>query len=149
MTIQLDTNILTRIAQPTHSFHLTAVAAIKRLESQGHTMCVVPQNLYEFWSVATRPIANNGLGLSVVETKVELEGIKKSFALHLDPPSLLAEWEKLVVAFDCKGKPSHDARIIASMNVRGITQLLTFNAADFERYGSVTLLDPSSVSTQP
>src|SRR3954466_8833876 len=36
------------------------------------------------------------------------------FCLHLDPPSLLDEWERLIVAYDCKGKVAHDARIVAA-----------------------------------
>jgi len=147
MKIQLDTNLITRIAQPTHALHETALRAVQHLEAAGHMLCLVPQNLYEFWTVATRPIANNGLGLAVAEAKVELAAIKKAFCLHLDPPSLLDEWQRLIVAYDCKGKVAHDARIVAAMNVHGLTQIITFNTADFARYPGIILLDPNSVLT--
>jgi predicted nucleic acid-binding protein len=71
MNVQLDTNILTRLAQASHPHFATALAAVQQLESAGHALCIVPQNLYEFWAVATRPVTDNGLGLAVPEAKAE------------------------------------------------------------------------------
>jgi predicted nucleic acid-binding protein len=147
MIVQLDTNILTRIAQPSHPFHATALSAVRGLELAGHTLCIVPQNLFEFWVVATRPMANQGLGLAAVEAKAEFDKLRSAFALHLDPPSLLDEWEKLIVQYDCKGKVAHDIRIVASMNLHGVKHLLTFNGRDFVRYSSITLLEPAATAT--
>ena len=144
MNVQLDTNILTRLAQPSHPFHAVALAALRNLQSAAHVPCIIPQNLFEFWVVATRRVEDNGLGLSVAETKAELDKLKDAFALFLDSPLLLDEWEKLVVAHDCKGKGAHDARIVAAMNIHGTKQLLTFNAKDFVRYAGVTVLDAAS-----
>src|SRR5580700_9915789 len=123
MNIQLDTNILARLAQASHPQYATALAALHQLESAGHTPCIVPQNLFEFWAVATRPVAGNGLGLAVAEAKTEFDKLKRSFLLLADPLALLDEWERLVVNHDCKGKSAHDARIVAAMNVHGVRQL--------------------------
>ena len=141
MNVQLDTNILTRLAQPSHAFHAVALAALRNLQSAAHVPCIVPQNLFEFWAVATRRVADNGLGLSAAEAKAELDRLKNAFVLFPDSPLLLGEWEKLVVAHDCKGKVAHDARIVAAMNLLGIKQLLTFNVKDFVRFTSITVLD--------
>src|SRR6185369_2944291 len=67
MNVVLDANVLLRLADPTSSAHAIAATAILALRLHGHTLYVVPQCIYEFWAVATRPIANNGLGLSVTE----------------------------------------------------------------------------------
>jgi predicted nucleic acid-binding protein len=144
MNIQLDTNILTRLAQLTHRHHDQALAAVRELQSEGHVLCIVPQNIFEFWAVATRPVAENGLGLSIEETKAEVDKLKIAFLLLLDTPALLGEWERLVVDYACRGKSAHDARIIAAMNIRGVTHLLTFNSKDFSRYTKLTVLDASS-----
>jgi predicted nucleic acid-binding protein len=144
MNIQLDTNILARLAQASHPQYAIALAALQNVESAGHTPCIVPQNLFEFWAVATRPVAGNGLGLAVSEAKTELDSIKSSFLLLADPLGLLDEWERLIVAHDCKGKSAHDARIVAAMNVHGVAQLLTFNGPDFARYPGITVLDPAT-----
>ena len=62
MNILLDTNILTRVAQKNHVQHDVARIAVAEIRRQNHFACVMPQNLYEFWAVCTRPIgAKNGL----------------------------------------------------------------------------------------
>src|SRR5437016_3750567 len=141
MTIQLDTNVLARIAQPTHPHPQIALTAKQRLESRGDALCIVPQHLYEFWVVATRSIAENGLGLVVADAKAEIDRIRAAFPLNPDSPVLLDEWERLVVAHDCKGKSAHDARIVAAMKLHAVTQLLTFNTKDFTRYTDIAVLD--------
>lgn len=38
------------------------------------------------------------------------------------------------------GKNTHDARIVAAMNVHGVVNLLTFNRDDFKRYSGMSCL---------
>ncbi len=64
MNVQVDTNILTRLAQHSHPQHDKALIAVTNLTSALHSLTIVPQNLFEFWAVATRPAGENGLGLS-------------------------------------------------------------------------------------
>lgn len=149
MNVQLDTNILTRLAQPSHPLHAAALAALRDLQSAGHAISIVPQNLFEFWVVATRPISDNGLGLIVLEAKAELDKVRSAFVLLHDTPALLDEWERLLVAHDCRGKPAHDARIVAAMNVHGVKGLLTFNVRDVARYAEVTVLDAAAADATP
>jgi hypothetical protein len=49
---------------------------------------IVPQNLIEFWAVATRPQVNNGLGMTIDEATTELMSLKALFVLFLDEPSI-------------------------------------------------------------
>jgi predicted nucleic acid-binding protein len=145
MTTQLDTNVLTRLAQPTDPAHVTARAAVAKLQAAGRGPYIIPQNLYEFWAVATRPVANNGLGLTVPECHAEITRLRALFPLLPDAPTLLDVWESLVVTHDCKGKVAHDARIVAAMQTHGIRDLLTFNTADFARFAGITAIDPATV----
>ena len=62
MPVLIDTNILLRIAEPTHEWHQLALQATDHLRAAGHELVIVPQNLYELWVVATRTPAGNGLG---------------------------------------------------------------------------------------
>ena len=87
MSVQLDTNILTRLSHPTDPAHGIAGAAVAKLAAAGQDFIIVPQNLYEWWTVATRPIANNGLGLSVPEAHGEIVRRKALFPLRA-PPSI-------------------------------------------------------------
>lgn len=145
MRLLLDTNILTRSAQPAHPMHTDAVDAISALRTAGDELCVVPQNLVEFWAVATRPLSVNGLEMATAQAQVELARIKSFFRYLPDTPLVYDEWERLVANHSVSGKNSYDARIAAAMIVHGITHLLTFNVPDFKRYSEITVVSPSEV----
>jgi predicted nucleic acid-binding protein len=141
----LDTNILTRSAQSGHPQQLPARNAVKQLFDRGEQICIVPQNLYEFWAVATRSPAENGLGMSMVEAESELARVKEVFTLLGDEEGILQEWERLVIAHQVRGKTSHDARLVAAMHRHGLTHLLTFNASHFNRFPGITVVTPEEV----
>ena len=85
--ILLDTNILLRYARIADSDFAKVDIAVNTLHANGDVLCVVPQNVYEFWAAATRPTAANGLALSVPECQVQLARIKRLFLLP-DLPTL-------------------------------------------------------------
>jgi predicted nucleic acid-binding protein len=149
MTILLDTNILIRAAQPLHPMHQPAVDSVATLRQGGDTLYLVPQNLYEFWVVATRPPGENGLGLDVAQAQSELSQLKAMFRILDETPAILPEWERLVSHYQVKGKNGHDARLVAAMIIHGIERLLTFNVADFQRYREITVISPESVLVSP
>jgi len=120
-------------------------AASRKLRTRGVNLGIVPQNLYEFWATATRPISANGLGLTISETESELVKIKSAFRLFLDHSSLLSEWESLVAKYNCHGRVSYDARIVAAMNTHSIPEVLTLNGADFARFPMIRAVDPRNV----
>ena len=144
--ILLDTNILLRYASTTDPAFATVDTAINSLHASGEVLCVVPQNVYEFWATATRPTASNGLGLSIHECQVQVARVKRLFRFLPDLPTLFAEWEALVGAHTCHGRVSYDARLVAAMRTHGITQLLTFNGPDFARFPGLTILDPATLA---
>lgn len=146
MNILVDANVLLRLADPTNPSHGSAATAVATLRAQGDVLHIVPQCVYEFWVVASRPIANNGLGLSIAECVVELANVESSFPLLDDKPTLYAEWKSVVATFGCHGKIAHDARYVASMRTHGLDHLLTFNVGDFARYPGVVALDPVTIA---
>ena len=145
MSILLDTNILTRLVQPSHPHHPVASAAVLSLQQRREELRVVSQNLYEFWVVATRPVTANGLGLPAPAATAMLDHFETLFHPLADPPDLYARWKALVTAHATSGKAGHDARLVATMQAHGIDRILTFNVGDFSRYPSVTPLDPATV----
>lgn len=149
MSTLLDTNILTRAAQPGHSMHQAALDAMAELRRQGEILCIVPQNLYEFWVVCTRPTEQNGLGMSPAEAQVELARLKTLFSLLDDTPAIFPQWERLVTQYQIQGKNAHDARLAAAMMVHGLSRILTFNVGDFRRFQTLTVLDPQQVVAAP
>ncbi len=145
MRILIDTNVLGRLSQPDHAMHATAIAAVKVLRDGQHELRLVPQVIYEYWTVATRPAAENGLGLTIEETTAKLTDFKAVFPLLRDERGILDRWEKFVVAHRVQGKPGHDAHLVAAMDRHGLSHLLTFNPKDFRRFTTVQVLEPVQV----
>lgn len=147
MSFLIDTNILVRSQQINHGEHASVANALAQLPANGYAIHVVPQVLYEFWVVATRPIANRGLGLSVDETALVVTDTLSTFVLKDDAADVFQQWRELVVHHRVSGKPAHDARLVAAMRVHGLTHLLTFNVADFARYNDITVVSPAALLT--
>ncbi|HXG64374.1 MAG TPA: type II toxin-antitoxin system VapC family toxin [Blastocatellia bacterium] len=145
MAYLTDTNILLRIVEPLHSMHTQAAGAVGNLIIQGETLCLLPQNLIEFWNVCTRPADKNGLGFSLQETEAHVAHFESAFTLLPDTPAIYQEWRRLVVRYSVSGVQVHDARIVAAMNAHGISHLLTFNVRDFARYQGITVVAPQDV----
>ncbi|MEM7554090.1 MAG: PIN domain-containing protein [Cyanobacteria bacterium P01_A01_bin.84] len=142
MSYLVDTNILLRTIQETHPMHKSSVQAVRNLLTQEKNLCIIPQNLIEFWVVATRPVEVNGLGLSVADALQELEQMKNFFVLLPDTASIFTVWETLIRKYKIIGKPSHDARLVAAMIVHNLNYLLTFNINDFKRFSEINAIDP-------
>jgi len=149
MRVLLDTNVLARAAQVGHPQHEAAAKAVAAMPNRGLTTVLVPQNLYEFWVVCTRPLGENGLGMEVGAARVMIEELRKAFQVMDETPAFLPTWESLVAQHDVRGKSAHDARLVAAMKVHGITMLLTFNKQHFVRYAGVSIMTPDeAVGTQ-
>lgn len=145
MSILADTNVLLRTAQPQHPHFVTTLRALDVLRNKGERLHIAPQNIVEFWAVATRPAGVNGLGLTVEQTATELDSLKSLFILLPEAP-IHAEWERIVRKYRVSGKNVHDARLVASMIVHGVRDILTFNVLDFSRYNEISVLDPAKVN---
>jgi predicted nucleic acid-binding protein len=144
MAVLLDTNILVRLMNPLAAQAVMAERALNTLRAGDEELQITAQNLVEFWAVATRPVAENGLGLPVEQAIKEVTALKALFVLLPELP-LQGEWERLVTQYSVSGKGCHDARLVAAMMVHGTDTILTFNVQDFSRYDGITVLDPRAV----
>ena len=145
MKILVDSNILLRTTEVGHHQHLPSADALDTLENRDHELVIVPQILYEYWSVATRPLENNGLGMSPADVHERVTDFLDLYRLLRDERAIFPIWEQLVTSHGVKGKPAHDARLVAAMLRHSITHLLTYNTSDFKRYSEITALSPVSV----
>jgi predicted nucleic acid-binding protein len=144
--ILLDTNILLRLGGAEHPQHEKAVAAIDILHRSNLKPVLVPQVLYEYWVVATRPLEVNGLGMSVDDADRTAAAWTTQFRLLGDERGIFPRWRTLVVTYQVQGKPAHDARLVAAMLRHGVTHLLTFNTADFKRFEYIVAVSPDDVA---
>ena len=91
MSFAVDTNVLLRSIDDGHAAQPVAENSFLTLRGDGETLSIFPQNLIEFWAVATRPLANNGLGWSIDRAEQELADLKKLFVVLADTDAILAE----------------------------------------------------------
>jgi len=143
--VLVDTSTLLRTLQPLHPQREIARSTIKALTEQGRELHIVPQNLVELWVVATRPVEQNGLGMSSPTVAAELARLKSMFLLLPETPTIFPIWEALVTEHQVSGKPAHDARLVAAMQAHGLTAILTFDKTGFSRYPAIEVVHPEQV----
>lgn len=148
MRYLIDANVFLRQAQPRDPHFAVADNALRVLAGRGEVLCVVPQTLYEFWVVSTRPTTARGdLGWTPAQTETELARLESIFELLPDEP-LYFQWRRLVTTYGVSGVNAHDARLVAAMKVHRLTHLLTCNAKNFRRYEAaenIAVVEPDSV----
>ncbi len=148
----VDSNILLRAVEAGHPLQVVARQALHQLTTAGAALYIAPQNLIEFWAVATRPVAANGLGLTPAQAATEVANFKTAFLLLPEAPTVFPEWERIAALYNVIGKQAHDARLVAVMKAHGVARIVTFNTADFSRYAAgegIAVVDPAGVAVPP
>ena len=126
----LDTNVLvdaTNDARPRHT------AALALLETRDD-LAISAQVVREYLVVATRPPAVNGLGLSLHQSRANLDEIRRSVRLLPEETPILPAFATLLDGHPAQGKRLHDAFLVATMLAHGVDTLITSNPGDFERF---------------
>jgi hypothetical protein len=77
-----DTNILLRSLNPNDPQYGVVKNALSTFRLRNEVLSIAPQNLIEFWAVATRTVKENGLGLTTAEAESEIAGIRRFFRLQ-------------------------------------------------------------------
>ncbi len=145
----VDSNILIRWVQPNDPDYSAVEAAISVLSRRDVVLCYTSQNLAEFWNACTRPVGRNGYGLSPEDADRKARLFEAKLKLLPDGPLVHEEWRRLIVAHRVSGVQVHDTRLVASMTVYGVKQILTFNTGDFARFSGIEALLPKDVVQAP
>src|SRR5215469_15689895 len=132
-----DTNVLLRSLYPEHPQYGAAENALASLRLRNESLCVAPQNLIEFWTVATRPREGNGLGMPPARAANEIAALRQFFRLLPATPEVFEAWQEIVVSLGISGRQTHDAHLVAVMKIYSVTNILTFNGSDFRRYPGI------------
>ena len=141
----VDTNVLLRITRRADPQHKLVDSALARLAENGSILYYTQQNIAELWNAMTRPVARNGLGLSIMETEHEVKAIEAGMSLLPDSEAVYWEWRRIVVQYGVSGVQVHDARLAATMYVHGVSDILTLNVGDFERFDGLHAIHPSNI----
>jgi len=146
MPVLVDTNVLLRAVQPSHPMHPVALRALERLFAGSDPLVIAIQNVAEFWNAATRPLAVNGLGMTIDEVRGEVERLEGFFEIVSESADSYAAWKALVTTHRVSGAQVHDARLAAVMTASGNTRILTFNVRDFIRFAGIEAIHPEQIA---
>ena len=129
----IDTNVLVMSRIPGAPDHDAARAGLERALRDPGPLRISRQVIREYLSVVTRP-QTWPVALTREEALDDVSRLIGSFEILEDGPVVT---ESLVLCRDVSvgGRQIHDANIVATMLAHGERRLLTFNAADFRRYG--------------
>jgi predicted nucleic acid-binding protein len=135
MAYLLDSGILLRLVDKADRQHDLVRRAVGALGNRGENLAILTQNVAEFCNVATRPLANNGLAMTPTRALELLEFDVEPLCSRLsEPADVYQELKRLIAKFSVTGKQVHDARLVATMLVWRVENILTLNDRDFRRY---------------
>jgi hypothetical protein len=103
----------------------------------------------EFLVAATRPSADNGFGLALIEALESLAGFREHVRLVPEEKPLLPTLLGLLAQSPAAGKRIHDAHIIAAAMVHRVRLVVNLNADDFRHFfAHVTCLTPAEAGAR-
>jgi predicted nucleic acid-binding protein len=76
---------------------------------------------------------------------MELEKLRRLFRVLSSTPGVLEVWQRVVPTLGITGKQTHDAHLVAVMEVYSINNILTFNTGHFGRFSNIAVIDPAQI----
>lgn len=144
-SVFVDTNVLVYASRPGASQHGAARFTLARLRLEANPLWISRQVLREYLAAATRP-QPSGSALPMAAAVTDVRRFLLAFNLAEDTDDVLDRLLQLLATHPGAGKQVHDATLVATMLAHGITRLLTFNGADFRRFGALITLEPVSAT---
>jgi len=137
----LDTNVLLCASDRSRQQHSDALKLISMAPAGGIHLFVSGQILREYLVVATRPMDQNGLGMTPREALDNIERIAERTGIIDENRQVAKRLRKLVSQYALHGKRMHDANVVATMTSRGIETLVTENRRDFDGIDQIQIMD--------
>ncbi len=137
MKILVDTNVLLEATDEGRKHHRRALDLFQNASAAGVDLFLGTQVIREYLVVATRPVANNGLGMDTASALDNIGQFRRRASLiaeTIQAGELFLNW---TARFGIHGKRLHDLQLLASASVAGMEALLTANEADFPETGSI------------
>lgn len=140
-----DTNVLLAATDRSREYHQESRRIFLDASRVGYHVALSGQILREYLVVATRPVAENGLGLPVADALHNVEVFARRPTVFCDEPESVHErLRQLVRAHPVKGKRVHDANVVATMLTHGIRRVITHNPSDFEPFDEIETVTASA-----
>lgn len=137
----IDTNVLVNSRIPGAPDHDAARASLQRAFRDPEPLRISRQVIREYLSVVTRP-QTWPVGITREDALYDVGRLIRSFEILEDGPGVTEWLVGLCREVPVGGRQIHDANMVATMLAHGERRLLTFNGADFRRYGDrIELVD--------
>ena len=132
----VDTNVLLTATTSGRALHREALEVLSEWPVRGIPLWVSGQVLREYLAVATRPADVNGLGLELEAALENVDQFRSRMKLADERAAVFRQLEQLIREVGCRGKQVHDANVVATALVHGVSRILTINVKDFRRFAS-------------
>jgi predicted nucleic acid-binding protein len=143
--VLLDTNVLLEATDEGRRFHTQALAVFQNAPGAGVDLFLGTQIIREYLVVATRPLENNGLGMSMATALDNIGRFRRRASLvaeTLRSSEVFLDWAG---RFGISGKKLHDLQILATASTAGMDALLTANEQDFPQSSPLTIIPLSGL----
>lgn len=141
----LDTNVLLAATDEGRPDHGQALEVLNGWPAAGTALYSSGQIMREYLSVATRPVALNGLGQARADAIANARALRVGLRLLPETDKVADRLLRLLEDVECSGRQVHDANVVATMLVHGVDTLVTANRADFARFAHlITVLAVTS-----
>jgi len=134
--VMVDTNVLLAVTDEGRPEHTAALAVANDWPRRGTVLYASGQIIREYLVVATRPPAQNGLGLAVGDAVANARAILGRAEMLAEDSRVSGRLLALAQELRCQGKMLHDANVVATMLVHGVQALVTNNVGDFSRFSN-------------
>ena len=130
----IDTNVFVNSRLPESPMHNIARVRIELAFQAPEPPTISRQILREYLAVVTRPQPWQ-TGISREEALDDVQELMDVYRVLEDGPEVTEWLVRLCREVPVGGRQIHDANIVATMLAHGERRLLTFNTADFHRFG--------------
>lgn len=140
--VLVDTNVLLEATAPARDLHSAGRGVFDEWPNRGVRLCLSGQVLREYLVVATRGAEVNGLGLDIGAALDNIAAFLDRSRFLPEDGAVAQRLREILRTVPCTGKRIHDANLVATGLVHGVTSLVTANARDFERFESLVDVIP-------
>ena len=146
MATLVDTCVLLRAFDANYPDYRAIRQVLRKALDDQEPLVVTVQNIAEFWNAATRPLENNGQGLSTERAKRRVGIVERVCKVVSEDHVSYAQWKRLVDDYSVTGLSVHDARLVSVMLRLDVKQILTLNERHFKRYAAegIAIASPQS-----
>ena len=142
----VDTNVFLGATDESRPYHKQAYRLLSIAGPRGYHLAMSGQIVREYLVVATRPVAQNGLGLATFDALANVQQFRQRVVLWPETEQVAARLLDLVRQHSLSGKRIHDANVVATMIVQGVDTLVSENVDDFDEFDEIDVIDTIALS---